>query len=100
MLFNNVLKKLRLLPYALLILFSGYFAWYGYYGPRGYERLLSLRVEYQKTLQKSEEIKKEKEQLALKVKHMYSGQIDPDLLDEMARKILNFANTGDIVIFD
>ncbi|OPZ79456.1 MAG: Septum formation initiator [Alphaproteobacteria bacterium ADurb.Bin438] len=100
MLFNNILKKLRFLPLLIAIALSSYFAWHGYYGPRGYKKLQELRTEYNKTLKANQEIEQEKMKLSLKVKNMYSNNIDADLLDEMARKVLNFANDEDIIIFD
>ena len=100
MLFDNILKKLKLLPCLLLIIFSGYFAWNDYYGPMGYKHLQELRVEYKKTLAESKKIAKQRDTLSRKVKNLYSWNIDSDLLDETARRILNFADDGDIIIFD
>ena len=100
MLFDNVLKKLKLLPWLLIIVFSGYFAWNDYYGQAGYERLQELRAEYKKTLAESKRIAKERDALSRKVKNLYSWNIDSDLLDETARRVLNFADDGDIIIFD
>ena len=75
-----------------------YFGWHGFYGPRSFEHgeyVKSQVIKYQSELV---EVQARREQRNDRVGLLRPQSIDPDMLDEMARKTLNFANEGDIVV--
>ncbi|MEM7618863.1 MAG: septum formation initiator family protein [Pseudomonadota bacterium] len=87
-----------LLTTALLICLAGYFIFHaieGAYGLRARvilkQKLSALEVEF-----KALSVRRKK--LEHKISLMQSEKLDPDMLDEQARRLLNMAHPDDIVI--
>ncbi len=96
---EHLLERLRIwaIPIGCFITIT-YFsvhAIFGDHGMRAYfshnERLAELRVE-------KEEITTRREALELKVQHMRPGSLDPDLLEEEARKALGFGRADEYLV--
>ena len=95
----------RSLAFDLTVLFSSiavlaYFGWYGYYGPRSIEHEAFIKaqvVKYQAELKATEQ---QRDQLDARVALLRPQSIDPDMLDELARRELFFATENDIIIED
>jgi len=93
----------RSLVFDLTVLFSAaavlvYFGWYGYYGPRSFDHekfVQSQVVKYQAELK---ETQARRDKLDARVALLRPQSIDPDMLDEMARKTLLFADKDDFII--
>ena len=77
----------------------GYFAWHAWKGPRGYPYQEGLEAKVATLTQKYEAQKSQKEQLERKVALLRPESIDPDMLDEMARKSLDLARPNELVVF-
>ncbi len=77
----------------------GYFAWHAWKGPRGYPYQQGLSDQLAMLQQKYETLEAQRIRQEAKVTLLRPESIDPDLLDEMARKNLEMARPGDIVAF-
>ncbi len=84
--------------FTALVAGIGYFSWAGFMGPRSYvheaqvaEKVAAIKAEL-KTIQNKRQ--KRNKRVAL----LRPATIDPDMLDEMARKQLGFANKSDLII--
>jgi cell division protein FtsB len=66
----------------------GYFAWKGVE-----EKLKTSQIEYEKAVS-------EREALENRVKRLRPDSLDPDLLDEQARRVLGFIKPEEIVVLE
>jgi len=87
-----------LLPPLLFLALAGYFLWNATQGERGLqvyalrqEQLKSVQAELDRTLA-------EQKGWDRRVSALRSQRLDPDMLDERARSMLNVADPADIVI--
>lgn len=89
--------RAMILP-ALFMLLVAYFLWNATQGDRGLQAY-ALRQEQLKSVQ-SDLAKAQADQAAWerRVSELRSQRLDPDMLDERARAMLNLADPGDIVI--
>lgn len=74
------------------VLFFTLFIWFAFHlvhGERGYYALKSYQSEYVEKEKQYTALKEKRETLETKVKHLRPGSIDPDLLDEQVRIMLN-----------
>ncbi len=76
----------------------GYFAWHGVYGSRGMERVKAREFEVGRLERKLDALVAERERLERKVALLRPDGIDPDMLDQQARALLEFAHPNDRVI--
>jgi cell division protein FtsB len=77
-----------------------YFAYHGLNGDRG---LLAWRtVEHEVEVARAEfdRVKTEREAIEHRVRLLYPESLDPDMLDEYARRFLNYGLPGEVVIMD
>ncbi len=93
----------RSLVFDLTVLFSSiavlaYFGWYGYYGPRSFETEKTVEAQVVKYQAELASIEEKRDRLDARVALLRPQSIDPDMLDEMARKTLLFAKQGDFII--
>lgn len=95
---KNRLKNSGL--YIAFILVICYFGFYAFYGERGVRKYLYLRHEVEYARDLAEQYKSKKEHLAMEVKRLSPDSLDPDLLDERARVVLNFVGNDEFVILD
>lgn len=75
-----------------------YFAYHGINGDRG---LLAWRARQQQLdneRAKFESARAERQDLERRVKLLYPENLDPDMLDELSRRLLNYGRPGEIVI--
>jgi cell division protein FtsB len=86
-----------LVSFGCLVLL-GYFAWTAFYGPRGYpyRDQLAKRITVLET--ELDDISTERKVIETQVALMRPESIDPDMLDELARKTLDLAATNEIVV--
>jgi cell division protein FtsB len=75
-----------------------YFGWQAERGARGFAYRDSLTAQVKKLSDDLETIKGQHKTLEARVAELRPDAIDPDLLDEMARKTLNFGNPSDLVV--
>lgn len=76
----------------------GYFAYHAYIGDHG----LLARRNYEQEMKALESelaaLKAQRQAMENKVSLLAPSQLDPDMLDEEARRQLNFINTKDLVL--
>lgn len=90
-LFDGVVSFFCLLLYA-------YFSWHSYYGSRNLAVLAQTEnkvLELQAALQKEVDTR---QRLESKVALLRPEHIDPDLLDEVARRILDYGSSSELIV--
>ena len=76
----------------------GYFLYHTVEGDRGWVAQMRLQGEVQKAEEKLLHLQKDHEALDHRVKLMRPESLDPDLLDEQARKTLNYSKPDEVII--
>jgi cell division protein FtsB len=77
----------------------GYFAWHAYTGPGGYPYQERLERQVAELQAKFDDLQRDRIQFEHRVRLLRPETIDPDMLDEFARRKLEMVNPGDIVAF-
>lgn len=80
---------------AAMIAYFGFHAYYGEHGIRARQQFLTEIGELDGELAA---LRRERTEVARRVALMRSEAIDPDMLDQRAREILNFADPRDLVL--
>jgi cell division protein FtsB len=80
---------------AAMIAYFGFHAYHGEHGIRAKQQFLAQIEDLNKELAT---LRAEKTEVARRVALLQSGNLDPDLLDQRARQILNFADPRDLVL--
>jgi cell division protein FtsB len=92
----------RLKPLSLKLLgacLAGYFVYHAVEGERGLLAWLRVHHELSATKETLEASLAERRALERRVGQLNSNSLDPDLLDERVRAMLNFSHPDDVVIF-
>ncbi|WP_436641723.1 FtsB family cell division protein [Microbaculum sp. FT89] len=76
----------------------GYFVYHGLTGARGFYASQQLRAEVAELEQELADLRRERESLEQHVALLRPESLDPDMLEERARVLLNVAHPNDIVI--
>ena len=93
--------KLRLramLPPAIFLLITGYFAWNAVHGARGLEAQAAERLALAKAQQNFAAVDALRNQWELKIASLSDASIAADVLDNQARLVLNLADPADMVV--
>jgi cell division protein FtsB len=98
-----VLRELRRRAHLIVgpvlgIALTWYFAYHLVEGDRGLIAWLNLTREIRAENAKLEAVRAQRQALDLKVSNLKPDHLDPDLLDERVRAILNFVAPGETVI--
>jgi cell division protein FtsB len=92
-------KRVR---HALLILGSvllfGYFLYHTVNGERGILSMMNMQKQVRLMEQELDQTVEAREKLEAKVARLRPESLDPDLLDEQSRDLLNFSRPNEIVI--
>ena len=75
-----------------------YFGWHAFYGPRGFMHRDALSAHAQKLELALKDVTQQKNIFLSRVTMMRPENVDSDLLDELARKNLNYGKLNDIVV--
>lgn len=88
----------RLVVPVLVLAVAAYFAHYALSGDRGLgaRERVEARIAQAKT--KLAEVTGERERLERRVNALKADHLDPDMLDERAREILNLARPDDVIV--
>jgi len=92
------LRKFDLTVMAACLALLGYLVWHGFYGPRNFahrDGLLATAADMQVELGTATG---ERDKLDRKVMLMRPETLDPDMLEELSRQYLNFANSNELVL--
>ncbi|MBV8061842.1 MAG: septum formation initiator family protein [Alphaproteobacteria bacterium] len=96
------MKKLRGILQILVSIVGtaivGSFLYHTIEGERGWVAMVRLKNKVVEAEQKLEGLKKEHKDLDHRVNLLRSNNLDPDLLDEEARKTLNYSKQNETVI--
>ena len=76
----------------------GYFLYHTVEGERGWVAEMHLQNQVNAAQDMLSNIKKEHDALDHRVQLMRPGSLDPDLLDEEARKTLDYSKPGEVII--
>ena len=76
----------------------GYFAFHAFRGERGLIALRQLSHQVGAAQQMYDKIKTHRKKLEHKVRLLHPDSLDPDMLDERARVMLNYGLENDIII--
>ena len=84
--------------YVLAALFIGYFGVNAYTGKNGINARQELDLEIAELASQVEHVKAERAEWERRVALLKSDRIDPDMLDERARVLLNYADPRDLTL--
>jgi len=82
------------------ILAVGYFGFHVVNGDRGLFALLKIKQRVAAAKQALETSRAERQSMERRVSLLEPGSLDPDMLEERARLMLNYGHVDDIVILD
>jgi cell division protein FtsB len=83
---------------ALAVCVSGYFGYHVFHGERGMTAWVDLQKTVETLNKDYEAVKAEREALERRVSLLKPGSLDPDMLDERARRMLNYGGEREVVI--
>lgn len=75
-----------------------YFLYHTVQGDHGWLAMLRLQGQVNAAQDNLSQLQKERQELDHRVQLMRPDHLDPDLLDEQSRKMLNYSKPGEIVI--
>lgn len=84
--------------YAAAAALIAYFGFHAYHGERGIHAKQQFIVQIDDLSGQLATLRKEKAEVARRVSLLRAEAIDPDMLDERAREILNFVDPRDLVL--
>ena len=93
---GSFLKGLAL--YAVAALLVGYFAFHAYHGNHGIVASRAFEQEAAQLERERNEIRAERESWERRIALLKPESLDPDLVDELARRDLFFAHPSDLVV--
>ncbi len=89
----------RAMAPALGALLAVYFSYHLVQGEHGLIAYLQLKAQVAASQAQLDVLQAEKSKLAHRVRLLRPDSLDPDLLDEQARRMLGFAHPDELVIF-
>lgn len=78
----------------------GYFLYYTIQGDRGWFAMLRLQREVEATEATLMQIQKERDELQHRTSLLRSDSLDPDLLDEKSRQLLNYSRPDEVIVIE
>jgi cell division protein FtsB len=76
----------------------GYFAWHAQHGDRGLKAKSAYKIRIAEVTREIEAVKAERAEWEHRVALLRVDNLDRDLLDEQARRLLNLSHKNDVVI--
>jgi cell division protein FtsB len=76
----------------------GYFIYHTVQGDRGWLSMVRLQQQVQLAEDNLSQLQKDRQQLEHRVQLMRPESMDPDLLDEKSRELLDYSKPGDVII--
>jgi cell division protein FtsB len=92
------IPKFDLTVFSACLALLGFFGWHGFYGPRNLEHQQALVAEAKLLKTELEETAAARRALDQRVALMRPESVDPDMLDELARRYLNFAGPAELIL--
>ena len=75
-----------------------YFSWHAFHGARGYSHRDILALQAENLMVALKDVTDQKNTLQSRIALMRPESVDPDLLDELARRNLNYGKSDDVVV--
>jgi cell division protein FtsB len=97
--FRSILKPRQILAPLLFATVFGYFGYHLVNGDRGLLAMAQLQRETQIADQNFAEADATRKIWERRVSELRNQSLDPDMLDERARSLLNYAKKDDIIVF-
>jgi cell division protein FtsB len=97
--FRSILKPRQILTPLLFATVFGYFGYHLVNGDRGLLAMAQLQRETQIADQNFAEADATRKIWEMRVSELRNQSLDPDMLDERARALLNYAKKDDIIVF-
>jgi cell division protein FtsB len=88
----------RTVASALGVCMVGYFLYHTVQGDRGWLSMLRLQQQVNAEQDELSQLQKQHHELEHRVQLMRPDSLDPDLLDEKSRELLNYSKPDEIVI--
>lgn len=88
----------QIAPQVLFACTVGYFAYHAVQGERGLLAYLHLQQELKQATAVESELAAQRAELEHRVKLLRPDSLDPDMLEERARKVLNYAREDEVVV--
>jgi cell division protein FtsB len=88
-----------LLLYSVTAAGIAYFAFHGWNGDHGLQAKRGFEIEMARLYQELDQVRAERAAMEKKVALLRPQSLDPDMLDERARDLLNWAHPNDLVMF-
>ena len=76
----------------------GFFAWHGLNGKRSFANQEAILVKVSELEEERDKVQARREALQTRVALLRPESIDPDMLEEMARKMLGFVRSNEILV--
>lgn len=96
---HEVRRRLRIIvPQVLAVGVIGYFGYHAVQGERGFLAYLHLSQQLAEAEVVAAAVAAERDELGGKVDRLRSGSLDPDLLEERARVLLNYGYAEETVV--
>jgi cell division protein FtsB len=76
----------------------GFFGWHGIYGERSLTKAEAIEVRVSALTDDLDRVRKQREELESRVRLLRPESVDPDLVEELARKVLGFTRDGDVLL--
>jgi cell division protein FtsB len=88
----------RTIASALGACIVGYFVYHTIQGDRGWLAMVRLQQQVNLSQDNLSQLQNDRRQLEHRVQLMRPDSLDPDLLDEKSRELLNYSKPGEVVI--
>jgi cell division protein FtsB len=89
-----------LLLHAIAASLIGYFAWQAFQGNYGLEARKGYEEDITRLTRERDELKAERKDLERRVALLKPESIDPDMVEELARRDLGFAGPNDLLMLN
>lgn len=83
---------------AVAVCFTGYFAYHAVNGDRGITAWFALKQQVAETQTVYDDLAAQRARLEHRVSLLKPGSLDPDMLEERVRHMLNYGRADDVVI--
>jgi cell division protein FtsB len=87
-----------LLPPAIFLAITWYFGWSAIHGKNGLQAQQGQRAQLLQAQQDYAKAEQLREQWQTRISDLSTQSIEPDMLNEQAREVLNLANPSDLVV--
>ena len=89
----------QIAPQVLLACLAAYFCYHAFQGERGLLAWQRLKQDLGQARALNQQLAAQRIAMERRVRHMRPDNLDPDLLEERARIVLNFGHANDYVLF-